>query len=117
MNFEQYTKEAERTSAILENETLNNLHYLLGITTEIGELLDIWKRNIAYKKDIDWINVKEELGDILWYFSNFLRINNIDFEEILNINIKKLESRYPEKFTEEKAINRDLESERKILES
>jgi len=117
MNFEQYTKEAERTSAILENETLNNLHYLLGMITEIGELLDIWKRNIAYKKDIDWINVKEELGDILWYFSNFLRINNIDFEEILNININKLKSRYPEKFTEEKAINRDLESERKILES
>jgi NTP pyrophosphatase (non-canonical NTP hydrolase) len=117
MNFEQYTKEAERTSAILENETLNNLHYLLGMITEIGELLDIWKRNIAYKKDIDWINVKEELGDILWYFSNFLRINNIDFEEILNININKLKSRYPEKFTEENAINRDLESERKILES
>jgi len=117
MNFKQYTKETERTSAVLETETLNNLHYLLGMATEVGELLDIWKKNIAYKKEIDWINVVEELGDITWYFSNFIRINNIDFEEILNINISKLRARYPEKFTEEKAINRNLDAERKILES
>jgi hypothetical protein len=38
-------------------------------------------------------------------------------KEVMDINIKKLEARYPEKFTEDKAINRDLEAERKILES
>jgi hypothetical protein len=37
--------------------------------------------------------------------------------KICEINIKKLQARYPEKFTTEKAINRDLKTERTILES
>jgi hypothetical protein len=37
--------------------------------------------------------------------------------KICEINIKKLQARYPEKFTTEKAVNRDLKTERTILES
>lgn len=40
----------------------------------------------------------------------------LNFMEILNTNIEKLKKRYPEKFTEEGAINRDLDSERATLE-
>ena len=40
----------------------------------------------------------------------------IDFEEILESNINKLKHRFPDKFSSEKALNRDLEGERKILE-
>jgi ribosomal protein S17E len=34
----------------------------------------------------------------------------------MSVNVEKLAKRYPEKFTEYHAENRDLESERKILE-
>lgn len=40
----------------------------------------------------------------------------LDFWEILTKNIEKLKVRYPEKFTEEKAIIRNLKKEREILE-
>ena len=41
---------------------------------------------------------------------------DFDMKNIAEVNIKKLQARYPEKFTSEKALNRDLETERKILE-
>jgi hypothetical protein len=39
-----------------------------------------------------------------------------DFADDLERNINKLKLRFPDKFTEEKALNRDLDGERKILE-
>ena len=44
------------------------------------------------------------------------RIKNIDIEEIMQRNIEKLKARYPEKFTQEKALSRNLDAERNILE-
>lgn len=116
MNFKEYIKEAERTSADLGDKRLDNLHYILGMVTEVGELADAFKKELAYGKPIDWVNAKEELFDIMWYVANFCRINDIDFEKGLDTNMEKLRVRYPEKFTEKDAINRNLEKEREILE-
>jgi hypothetical protein len=37
------------------------------------------------------------------------------FEEAMATNIAKLQARYPQKFTLDNAVNRDLEKERDIL--
>jgi NTP pyrophosphatase (non-canonical NTP hydrolase) len=116
MDIKTYTQEASRTSAKLETDLLNNLHYLTGMVTEVGEILDPFKKNMAYGKPIDHVNVKEEVGDFMWYLVNFCRINGFDLEEIMQTNIDKLRARYPEKFTQENAINRNLVREREILE-
>lgn len=42
----------------------------LGVITEAGELLDVIKKNIAYGKEIDIINVGEEIADMCWYIVN-----------------------------------------------
>jgi hypothetical protein len=39
-----------------------------------------------------------------------------DFAEVATTNINKLKTRFPEKFTQERAYNRDLGTEREILE-
>lgn len=52
----------------------------------------------------------------MWYVANICNINKWDLREILETNINKLEARYPEKFSNELAINRDLSKERNILE-
>lgn len=116
MDIKKYAEEAKRTLPDLGYREKNNIHMLMGLSTEIGELTDIFKKNFAYRKDIDWINVSEELGDIFWYLVNFCNINLIDLEEILQTNIDKLKTRYPEKFTEKNALNRNLDAEREILE-
>jgi NTP pyrophosphatase (non-canonical NTP hydrolase) len=42
-------------------------HSTAGLLTEVGELVDNYKRHWFYKKDIDRVNLREELGDLLWY--------------------------------------------------
>jgi NTP pyrophosphatase (non-canonical NTP hydrolase) len=116
MNYKEYQKEAARTCANLKSETENNLHMMLGMQTETAELSDVFKKNLAYGKPIDWVNVKEEIGDLMWYIANFCTMNVIDLEQIMQTNIDKLRARFPEKFTQENALSRDLETERKILE-
>ena len=116
MDLNDYAKWTSRTCASLGSTEADNIHMILGILTEAGELADVFKKNFAYNKEIDWVNVKEEAGDILFYWASFCRINNIDVNEVLKINVEKLESRYPEKFTEYHANNRDLNKERSILE-
>jgi NTP pyrophosphatase (non-canonical NTP hydrolase) len=116
MDWNTYIEQASRTDAPLDTKQLHDIHMIMGMLTEVGELVDVFKKNLAYNKEIDWINVKEELADLQWYVANFCRTNNIDMEEILETNILKLKSRYPNKFSSKNAINRNLKEERKILE-
>ena len=116
MEINQYQIETKRTLANLENNPLDILHMCLGLQTESAEISDVFKKKLAYNKDIDWVNVKEEIGDLMWYISNFCNLNNWDLREILSTNIQKLKIRFPEKFEENQAINRNLEQERKTFE-
>lgn len=116
MNYKEYQLEAKRTCPVLLGEKLDNIHMIFGMQTEISEITDVFKKNLAYQKQIDWVNIKEELGDLMWYIVNFCTFNNINLEECMEINIQKLKQRYPEGFNIDKAVNRNLEAERKLLE-
>jgi len=117
MKINEYCKLANRTNADLGSETSNTIHMLMGMQTEIGELTDPFKKQFAYNKPIDWFNVKEEIGDLMWYIGNLCYMLNFDLEEILEKNIEKLKVRYPDKFDSGYAIQRNLNKERDILES
>ena len=116
MEISKYQAEAARTCANIDGGILDDLHMVLGMQTEAAEIADAYKKTIAYKKELDLVNVKEELGDILWYIANMCNMHDWDLRDIMQTNIDKLKARYPEKFTEEHAINRNLEKEREILE-
>lgn len=118
MDLKEYKEKAKRTNAPMpkEYEYLTELHMLMGLTTEVGELTDVFKKNLAYGKEIDWVNVGEEVADVMWYLINFCDVTGINLEKELDKNIKKLEARFPEKFSTDKALNRDLSKEREILE-
>jgi NTP pyrophosphatase (non-canonical NTP hydrolase) len=117
MNIRDYMKKAARTDAPLGSAREHDIHMVMGMVTEAGELADVFKKELAYKKEIDWINVTEELGDMMWYIANFCNYRNINLEDVMEKNIQKLTARYPERFTQDKANNRDLPAERTILES
>lgn len=92
------------------------VHALLGIGSESGELQDQLKRHLVYGKELDIVNLKEELGDLMWYCALALDEIGSSFDEVMAMNIAKLRARYPAGFTEDKALNRDVESERKVME-
>ncbi len=165
MNLKQYQEQSARTCSDLGSLEQNLLHMKLGIFTEVGEILDIFKKWLAYGKEIDYVNLGEEIADVCWYAINEDRLKGfiyleedkplyysmcplitedildsllnyqsrfednvlnlmyniaescgIDFYKCLENNIAKLKIRYPDKFDTAKALNRDLESERKKLE-
>ena len=93
------------------------LHAAIGLCTEAGEIQDALKKHIFYGKPLDLTNLREEGGDLFWYMAVFCDALQISFEEMQGLNIEKLAARYPDKFTEYKALNRDLEAERTILEN
>lgn len=95
------------------------LHGALGIASEGGELLAECQRWIWYKKDLNRNNVKEELGDVLWYVAEVCNALGFTMDEIMYSNIAKLKQRYPEKYTDYHAAeeNRDRHAEEKVIRS
>jgi len=91
------------------------IHAILGIATEAGELLELLANTID-GEEFDWVNAQEEIGDINWYQALLAHRGNFTFEECQERIINKLRARYPDKFTEIDAINRNLRVERAILE-
>lgn len=116
MDILTYQQQAMRTLKMLDTEDKNDQHMLLGMMGELGELADTFKRTLAYDAKFDVVNVKEELGDLLWYWINLCTLYLIDPEEVMELNIKKLLVRFPEAFSEELAIKRNTDAERKVLE-
>jgi NTP pyrophosphatase (non-canonical NTP hydrolase) len=131
MQSKQYLEDSARTAPTEEQNSktieriitgheevhlVDLLHAGIGMSTESAEFLDALKKHMFYGKPLDTVNLKEEVADQLWYCALALRALGANFEEVMETNIAKLKARYPNKFDEEKALTRDLETERKILE-
>lgn len=78
----------------LTHEQANLWHMATGVSGEAGELLDAIKKHVIYQKPLDVENVKEELGDMLFYMSNLMQSVGLSFEEVLQHNVDKLSVRY-----------------------
>jgi NTP pyrophosphatase (non-canonical NTP hydrolase) len=97
-------------------DTIRLCHAMIGLCTEAGEFQDAVKKSLFYGKTLDRTNLAEELGDIMWYVAIACDTLGVNLEDVMEKNIAKLKARYGDKFTEQAALNRDLETERKILE-
>lgn len=73
------------------------LHMAVGVSGEAGELLDAVKKHCVYQKSLDFENVKEEAGDILFYLTGLLNDMGITLNECIEANREKLSKRYPNK--------------------
>lgn len=93
------------------------LHAGMGLVTEAGEFLDALKKCYFYGKEVDLVNLREELGDILWYMAIAMDALGTTFEEEMDRVIRKLRRRYPSGFSDLDALDRDLDAERKELEA
>lgn len=70
------------------------MHMAIGISGEAGELLDAIKKKVIYRKELDTLNVLEELGDIEFYLEGLRQELAITREACLEANITKLGKRY-----------------------
>lgn len=117
MNNLEFVENAKRTeSPNFFQPNPRILHAAMGCVTESAEMMDALKKQMYYGRDLDITNVQEESGDLLWYLALLFDELGTDFETEMERVIAKLKARFPDKFEEGKAFNRDLDTERKILE-
>ena len=70
----------------------------VGMSAESGEFTEIVKKMIFQGKPVNEENLfhlKRELGDIMWYVAQACMALDTDFNEIIEMNVNKLKSRYP----------------------
>ncbi len=70
----------------------------VGMSAEAGEFTEIIKKIIFQGKPVNEENLfhlKRELGDIMWYVAQACMGLGVSLDEILEMNIDKLKSRYP----------------------
>lgn len=86
-----YKQECSRTWSA-NNPFENQVeHAILGIKSECGEYLSAIKKNVGYKRELDIINIEEELGDLYYFTYTLIRIFKLDvdtndFQKILYPN-------------------------------
>lgn len=97
MQLNDYQKQALTTAIPHKDELMDKTIYVLGLAGEAGEVVEKWKKLIAYRDGIitqdDVDDYKKELGDIMWYIALFADSLGLTLEDIAQLNLDKLASR------------------------
>jgi len=70
----------------------------VGMSAEAGEFTEIVKKIIFQGKPVNEENLfhmKRELGDIMWYVAQACMGLDVSLDEVIEMNVDKLKSRYP----------------------
>lgn len=97
MTFDEYQTKAPTTAIHHPDSQMDQTIWVLGIAGEAGEVVEKWKKIVAYKDGViseeDKIELAKEIGDILWYMSLFADSLGVSLDEIAAQNLEKLASR------------------------
>jgi NTP pyrophosphatase (non-canonical NTP hydrolase) len=70
----------------------------MGMSGEAGEFSEIFKKVIFHRKPFTsetHAHAVKELGDVIWYWTNACRALGVDPNDVIALNVSKLEARYP----------------------
>lgn len=97
MNFNEYQKQALTTAIFNKDPLMDKTIWAMGIAGESGEVLEKWKKIVAYHDgkvtDEDVAGLKKELGDVVWYVALMAHSLGLDFEDVMQLNLAKLADR------------------------
>ena len=80
-------------------ETHRLLTAAVGMSAEAGEFTEVIKKIIFQGKPVteeNLFHLQRELGDIMWYVAQACMGLDVSLNEIIEMNVEKLSSRYPE---------------------
>lgn len=72
MKFKEYKEHTDKTWNHKDSPQEELDHALLGLIDESGELASALKRKVGYGKEIDLVNVKEEIGDGVFFLTRVM---------------------------------------------
>lgn len=84
---------------------------LRGLTNEVGELADAVKGWLEYGRDLNRVNILEEVGDVLWRSCQILKAVGFTLEDAMEANLRKLGVRFEGRAGDHTEADRDREAE------
>lgn len=101
----EYQKLALRTASekAMKDPILNGV---LGLGGESGECEDLVKKERFQDHELDKEKMAKELGDVAWYLALTAYGIGYDLEDILRMNVEKLQARYPDGFDADHSLHR-----------
>lgn len=106
MDADSYQTDAARTLPLGATDKENLMEGCMGLAGEAGEVCDHVKKHFFQGHELSREELKNELGDVMWYISQICTSQSISLSEIMRGNITKLRKRYPNGFTIEDSIAR-----------
>ncbi len=89
---------------------------LLELQEHTSRILDQAKRIIYYGALLNEETYQDSMGKILASVYLLARESGSTLEEVMDKNIQKLKVRYPDKFSEDQAVNRNTHKESKVFQ-
>lgn len=97
MTFDEYQKQALITAVTNPDPLMDKTIWAMGVAGEAGEVIEKWKKIVAYREgqitDEDRAELGKELGDVVWYIAVMAHSLGLSFDEIMQHNVEKLRSR------------------------
>lgn len=97
MTFDEYQQQALTTAASYPDPLMDKTIWAMGVSGEAGEVVEKWKKIVAYKEgkvsaeDLD--ELAKELGDVVWYIAVLAHSLGLRFDDVMQRNVEKLKSR------------------------
>lgn len=101
---------------IVRDKNSDPMSIVINIIKNTCKLLDMLKKKLYYNKEFNEDAFISITKIIMLHISDYCNYFSIPVEETFNVNINKLKARYGEKFSTDRAINRNLAVESNILE-
>jgi NTP pyrophosphatase (non-canonical NTP hydrolase) len=100
MTFDEYQKQALKTAYTSDKNNKSLMAktiWAMGVAGEAGEVIEKWKKIVAYKDGEitpeDKTELGKELGDVVWYIAVLADSLDLSFDDLMQKNVDKLKSR------------------------
>lgn len=97
MTFDEYQKLALTTAINNYEPLMQRTIWAMGVAGEAGEIVEKWKKIVAYDdgkvSDEKLAELSKELADVVWYIAVMADSLGLSFNEIMAQNVEKLKSR------------------------
>ncbi|MDB5182099.1 MAG: hypothetical protein JWP13_862 [Candidatus Saccharibacteria bacterium] len=97
MTFDEYQKQALTTAVRNPDPLMDKTIWAMGVVGEAGEVIEKWKKIVAYREgkitDEDLKELSKELGDVVWYIAVLADSLGLSLEDVMQQNVQKLQDR------------------------
>jgi NTP pyrophosphatase (non-canonical NTP hydrolase) len=99
-------KDPKKILAQLDTGKVDLLHAAFCLSEEVGECQSLIKKHVFNGHGLDREKLKDELGDVLFYFLAILNNQGLIIQDISTANMDKLAKRYPAGYSDAASIKR-----------